>query len=61
MSKGSRQRPQQVGHDTFSSNWDRIFKSPKERDNAIAENEAFQRISNTKTLTQPTKESKKNE
>ena len=42
MSKGSRSRPQEVGYDKYSSNWDAIFlKSPKEIDDAVAEDEAF--------------------
>ena len=42
MSTGSRSRPQEVGYDKYSSNWDAIFcKSPKEIDDAVAEDEAF--------------------
>ena len=42
MSKGSRSRLQDVGYDKYSSNWDAIFfKSPKEIDDAVAEDEAF--------------------
>ena len=42
MSKGSRSRPLDVGYDKYNSNWDSIFcKSPKEIDDAVAEDEAF--------------------
>lgn len=41
MGKGSRPRPYSVDRSTFESNWDRIFQSPRERDDALAENEAF--------------------
>ena len=42
MSKGSRFRSQEVGYDKYSSNWDSVFgKSPKEIDDAVAEDEAF--------------------
>ena len=45
MSKGSRSRPQEVGYDKYSSNWDAIFrKSPKEIDDAVAEDEAFKQV-----------------
>jgi len=45
MSKGSRTRPQEVGYDKYSSNWDSIFsKSPKEIDDAVIEDEAFKLI-----------------
>ena len=44
MSKGSRQRPRDVDQTTFDANWHRIFKTPQERDDAIAEDEAFRKI-----------------
>ena len=45
MSKGSRVRPQAVEYDKYSSNWDAIFfKSPKEIDDAVIEDEAFKLI-----------------
>ena len=45
MSKGSRVRPQAVEYDKYSSNWDAIFcKSPKEIDDAVAEDEAFKQV-----------------
>ena len=43
--KGSKARPLGVGFDKYSSNWDTIFrKSPKEIDDAVAEDEAFMQI-----------------
>jgi hypothetical protein len=39
--KGSRPRPFGVNKKTFDVNWDNIFKTPKERDDAIALDEAF--------------------
>jgi hypothetical protein len=41
--KGSKARPLGVEYDKYSSNWDTIFrkKLPKERDDAVAEDEAF--------------------
>ena len=43
--KGSKSRPLGVGFDKYSSNWDSIFrKSPKEIDDAVAEDEAFMQI-----------------
>ena len=45
MSKGSRFRPQEVGYDKYSSNWNTVFgKSPKEMDDAVIEDEAFKLI-----------------
>lgn len=45
MSKGSRFRPQAVGYDKYSSNWDTVFgKSPREIDDAVIEDEAFKLI-----------------
>ena len=45
MSKGSTFRPQVVGYDKYSSNWDTVFgKSPKEMDDAVIEDEAFKLI-----------------
>lgn len=45
MSKGSSPRPYSVDQKTFSDNWDKIFsKSPKEIDDAKAEDEAFEQI-----------------
>jgi len=41
MGKGSRPRPYGVDQKTFGDNWDRIFGSPRERDDAKAEDEAF--------------------
>lgn len=50
--KGSSPRPFEVSHKEYSNNWDNIFgkKTPKEKDDAKAEDEAFeelQRISET--------------
>ena len=43
--KGSKSRPLGVDFDKYSSNWDTIFrKSPKEIDDAVAEDEAFMQI-----------------
>ena len=42
--KGSSPRPYSVDQKTFDNNWDNIFKNPIERDNAIAEDEAFNEI-----------------
>ena len=45
MSKGSKSRPLNVEFDKYSSNWDAIFrKSPKEIDDAVAEDEAFKQV-----------------
>jgi hypothetical protein len=45
MSKGSKSRPFGVEFDKYSSNWDAIFcKSPKEIDDAVAEDEAFKQV-----------------
>ena len=46
MSKGSRFRPQEVGYDKYSSNWDSVFnkKPPKEIEAAVAEDEAFKLV-----------------
>jgi len=48
MSKGSKQRPRTVSKQTFDDNWDRIFSDPKNRDDAIAEDEAFSRVQKEK-------------
>ena len=51
MSKGSRARPLGVDFDKYSSNWDSVFsKSPKEIDDAVAEDEAFKQIERTKNV-----------
>ena len=44
--KGSSPRPYSVDQKTFSNNWDRIFNkpTPKEIDDAKAEDEAFAEI-----------------
>lgn len=42
--KGSSPRPYSVDQETFDNNWDTIFKSPKDRDDAIAEDEAFSEV-----------------
>lgn len=45
MSKGSKSRPLGVEFDKYSSNWNSTFsKSPKEEDDAVAEDEAFKLI-----------------
>ena len=44
MGKGSRPRPSSVDHQTFGDNWDRIFSDPRARDDARAEDEAFDQI-----------------
>jgi hypothetical protein len=45
--KGSNARPFSVDKQTFDNNWERIFgkKSPKEKEDAKAEDEAFNSIS----------------
>ena len=49
--KGSKSRPLGVDFDKYSSNWDAIFhKSPKEIDDAVAEDEAFKQIERTKNV-----------
>ena len=49
--KGSKSRPLGVDFDKYSSNWDTIFcKSPKEVDDAVAEDEAFKQIERTKNV-----------
>ena len=51
MSKGSRARPLGVDFDKYSRNWDSVFsKSPKEIDDAVAEDEAFKQIERTKNV-----------
>jgi len=42
--KGSSPRPYSVDQETFDNNWDAIFKNPVERDDAIAEDEAFKHV-----------------
>ena len=43
--KGSKSRPLDVSHDKYSSNWDSVFgKSPKEIDDAVMEDEAFNQV-----------------
>lgn len=42
--KGSRPRPYSVDQKTFDENWDIIFKTPTERDDALAEEEAFKEV-----------------
>lgn len=42
--KGSTPRPFSVDQKTFDDNWDKIFNSPTERDDAIAEEEAFKEV-----------------
>ena len=45
VGKGSKSRPLGVDFYKYSSNWDSIFrKSPKEIDDAVAEDEAFMQI-----------------
>lgn len=41
--KGSNPRPLSVDRETFSNNWDKVFrkKTPKELDDGLAEDEAF--------------------
>jgi hypothetical protein len=41
--KGSGRRPKQVSTETFNANWDKIF-TPRERDDANAEDEAFELV-----------------
>jgi hypothetical protein len=49
--KGSKSRPLGIDFDKYSSNWDSIFrKSPKEIDDAVAEDEAFKQIERTKNV-----------
>lgn len=51
--KGSSPRPFSVSQDQFNENWDRIFpRTPKELDDAQAEDEAFRQIEehNERTL-----------
>ena len=49
--KGSSPRPYSVDQNTFANNWDAIFgkKTPKEIDDAEAEDEAFAKIPNQKS------------
>ena len=44
--KGSSPRPYSVSYDKFSNSWDKIFgkKTPKEIDDAKAEDDAFEQI-----------------
>lgn len=42
--KGSSPRPYSVDQKTFDKNWDAIFNNPQERDDAIAEDEAFNEV-----------------
>lgn len=42
--KGSSPRPYSVDQKTFNENWDAIFNNPKDRDDAIAEDEAFEEV-----------------
>ena len=46
MSKGSRPRPYSVSQKEFGNNYDAIFRKPdpRVRDDAVAEDEAFNRI-----------------
>ena len=46
MSKGSRPRPYSVSQTQFGNNYDAIFRkpTPAEVDDAVAEDEAFNRI-----------------
>ena len=52
MSKGSRARPLSVDFDKYSSNWDSIFgkKLPKEVEDAVADDEAFNQLERTKNV-----------
>ena len=44
--KGSSPRPYSVSYEDFSNSWDKIFgkKTPKEIDDAKAEDDAFEQI-----------------
>lgn len=44
MGKGSKPRPYSVDQKTFGDNWDRIFGDPRARDDARAEDEAFDQV-----------------
>jgi hypothetical protein len=46
--KGSSPRPYSVDQETFDKNWDTIFNTPVERDDAIAEDEAFKDVEKNK-------------
>lgn len=50
--KGSKARPLGVDFDKYSSNWDSIFgkKPPKEKEDAVIEDEAFQQLERTKNV-----------
>lgn len=50
--KGSKARPFGVEFDKYSSNWDSIFgkKPPKEVEDAVIEDEAFNQIERTKNV-----------
>lgn len=42
--KGSSPRPFSVDQKTFDDNWNKIFSNPKERDDTLAEEEAFKEV-----------------
>ena len=49
--KGSKSHPLGIDYDKYSSNWDSIFrKPPREIDDAVAEDEAFQLIERNKNV-----------
>jgi len=53
--KGSSPRPFSVDNNTFADNWERIFgkKTPKEIDDAIAEDEAFKQVFDKQVVMKP--------
>ena len=42
--KGSSPRPFSVDQETYDKNWNAIFNNPQERDDALAEEEAFKEV-----------------
>jgi hypothetical protein len=50
--KGSSPRPYSVKYDDFANSWDKIFgkKTPQERDDAVAEDDAFKQIEEEQKL-----------
>lgn len=51
--KGSSPRPYSVDKETFNNNWDTIFNDPKEKDDALAEDEAFKEIADRQERNTP--------
>jgi len=53
--KGSKPRPLSVPRKQFDDNWERIFgkKTPKEIDDAIAEDEGFKQVFDKQVVMKP--------